>query len=269
MPGWADTLSIATTLSAVPAHGGGVAAVRHGDWAELVLSGIGRANAINLAMWEELAGACRQLATSSGPRAVVVRGAGKWSFSAGADIAEFPERRCTPEAAREYGGIVSDALRALVSLPIPAIAMVGGYAVGGGCEIAAACDVRVAADSARLGLPLARLGVTQGPVERDVMIRLIGSGRLKWLILSGRLLTAEEARQVGLVDEVVPVADLASRTAALVAEVLGASDPAIRAAKVMADSTGLDEPVELFNRVYGGADLRSRVGDFLNRSSAQ
>jgi enoyl-CoA hydratase len=263
-PSNATTLpSVEARLSVTLSQGLGVQATVHGDWAELVLSGAERANAINLAMWEQLGAACRELHDDSRVRVVVLRGAGEWALSAGADIGEFPERRCSPETARSYNDVLSAGLSALLALPVPVIAMIDGYAVGGGCEIAAACDIRVAADTSKLGLPLARLGVMQGPVEHDVVERLVGPGRLTWLVLSGRLLSADEARQIGLVDEVSPRDDLPMRAATLVVEVLNASRPAVLAAKALAQDRDADVGAEHFGAVYGGPELRARVSAFL------
>lgn len=218
---------------------------------------------MTLQMWSQLVECCRLLEEDRSIRAAVVRGSGGWAMSAGADIREFPTHRCTPQTAGAYNATVSLALEAVHALSVPTVAMIEGYAVGGGCEIAAACDIRIAADSSRIGLPLTRIGVMQGAAEAAMVKRLIGPGRLAWMVLSGQLLNTSQAYAIGLVDEVVTESALTVRTAELIGTILRGSDAANRAAKVMAQREFPTEPVEHFLAVYGGAELPERVDAFL------
>lgn len=155
-------------------------------------------NALSAELLKQLKEAAGELAANP-PGAVVVWG-GERIFAAGAEISEFSG----PEEAKTIGGLFHGALNALAELPRVTIAAVNGYALGGGCELALACDLRVAADSAKFGQPEILLGIIPGGGGTQRLPRLIGSSRAKDLILSGRLVGAEEALSMGLVNRVVP-----------------------------------------------------------------
>lgn len=247
-----------------------IAVERADDVAVVTLARPEQLNALSLAAWRRLAVVFGDLATEPDLRAVVVRGAGPRAFGAGADIAEFPVARTTAAAALGYNEAVAATLRAVGAAPVPVIAMVHGLAVGGGCELAAACDVRVAATDARFGVPIGRLGVTLGPVEADALARLVGPAGLKYLLFSGRLVPADEALRLGLVQRVVPPADLVAETVGLVEAIRAASAVTMRAAKVVADMCGrpldardTERLTRLAIEAYDGDDLKEGVAAFL------
>jgi enoyl-CoA hydratase len=228
-------------------------------------------NALNLAGWRRLGRLFTDLADLASLRCVVVRGAGPRAFGAGADIAEFPDRRLGAEAARDYNAAIGAALTSVQQLPVPVVAMVGGLAVGGGCELAAACDVRIASDDSRFGIPIGKLGVTLGLTETRAVAGVIGAANLKYLVYSGRLVDAPQAAGWGLVQQVVPRADLVGTTAALAWSVLSSAEVTVRATKqvvaLAADPSATDDhPLlqELHVQAYDGADLREGVEAFLN-----
>ena len=241
-----------------------------GDVAVVTLARPEAHNALSLAAWRRLARVFADLAATAALRAVVVRGAGPRAFGAGADIAEFPAVRTTAAAALDYNEAVAAALRVIGATPVPVIAMVRGLAVGGGCELAAACDVRIAAADARFGVPIGRLGVTLGHAEADALARLIGPAGLKYLLFSGRLLSADEALRLGLVQRVVPPTDLVTETADLVEAIRSASAVTMRAAKAVADMCGrpldardTERLTRLTVEAYDGDDLKEGVAAFL------
>ena len=160
------------------------------------------ANALSRALLEELADAAHALVTDP-PGAVVVTG-GERIFAAGADIAEFGG----PDEAAIVGGHFREALDLVAQIPRPVIAAVNGYALGGGCELALACDLRVAADNATFGQPEILLGIIPGGGATQRLSRLIGASRAKDLIFTGRQVQADEALRLGLVDRVVPRAEV-------------------------------------------------------------
>ena len=226
-------------------------------------------NALSFGGWQRIAEIFDGLAAEPGLRAVVVRGAGERAFSAGANIGEFPELRMTAEDARVYNDAISGALEAVMSFPLPVVAMIRGLAVGGGCELASACDLRVVSADSRFGVPIGRLGVTLGPSEARAIVRLIGPARLKDLLFTGRLVDAEEALAMGLVDRVVPVDQLADATAEVVQVIATAAPTTIRAGKLAADAVGrpLSEQQQetlarLTREAYDGADLKEGVAAF-------
>ncbi len=165
-------------------------------------------NAINYAMWLELRRLMAELEADETVRVVVFRGAGDLAFSAGADIAEFGEQRSNSTQARNYAEAFEGALRAVHDLPKPTVSLIKGACTGGGCELAASTDIRIAADNARFGVPIARLGLVVGYWEMRSLVRLIGPGAVMYLLLSGRLIDAQEAQSLGLVSQVVPLAQV-------------------------------------------------------------
>ena len=168
----------------------------------------GKVNALCVALLDELHDRAVTLAAQQ-PRGVVVTG-GPRVFAAGADITEFAERGgaepfqlSDPGRVAEIGGAFLRALNAVAALPCPTIAAVNGFALGGGCELALACDFRVASTTATFGQPEILLGIIPGGGGTQRLARLVGPARAKDLVFSGRMVVAEEARTMGLVDDVV------------------------------------------------------------------
>jgi len=159
-------------------------------------------------------------------RAVVLTGAGEKAFVAGADIAEF--RGLTPEQARQSSWLGRKVIEAIEGSPQPWIAAVNGFALGGGCELALGCDIRFAADNARFGQPEVGLGITPGWGGTQRLPREVGNGWASYLCLSGRLIDAEEARRIGLVQAVFPAAELQAEALKLARELAARPPLAVR-----------------------------------------
>jgi len=176
-------------------------------------------NAIHYEMWREIARLMEECGKDESLRAVVFRGAGQEAFSAGADIAEFDRYRKDSRVARQYSRAVEEALDAIAVLPKPTIALITGYCVGGGCELATATDIRVAAENSRFGIPSAKLGLLVGYREMQRLVRLVGPGVAMDLLLTARLMDAEEALRVGLISRLVPLAEIEEAVWRLAAEV--------------------------------------------------
>jgi enoyl-CoA hydratase len=253
---------------------GGVVYRRQGPVAVITLSRPEVLNALGLESWDRLSELFGELGSDTTLRAVVLRGAGERAFSAGADITEFPERRLTAATAFEYNRSIARALDLVMACPAPVVAMVGGLAVGGGCELAAACDVRVCSNDSRFGVPIGRLGVTLGLSETRALVRLIGPGRLKELVFSGRLVGAKEALAIGLVERVVSRQRLPAETRELVSAIVDSSPATMRAAKLVTETWGrplTPIDVEVLTQAtidaYDGADLKEGVAAFLERRS--
>jgi len=164
-------------------------------------------NALNHTTMEELSAAVDELAADSGVRCIILTGAGERAFVAGADINEL-HALASAGAAAEFAAWGQSILFKIENLSKPVIAAINGYALGGGCELSMACDIRIAADSAKLGQPEIDLGILPGYGGTQRLPRLVGEGRAKWLILSGERISAQEALRIGLVDFVVPAAEL-------------------------------------------------------------
>ncbi len=178
-------------------------------------------NAVNFAMWGELAEIFAALDADREVRAIVLTGAGEEAFSAGADIADFEEYRSDSAKGKVYNRAVDGLLETLAELETPTISMIQGFAAGGGCEIAVATDLRIAAQGSRLGIPVARLGITIGHREMRGLVDLVGKGNALYILLSGRLIDAEEALRMGLVNQVVAPGELRAVTYQLAEEIAG------------------------------------------------
>src|SRR5574343_531623 len=187
-----------------------------GEIATLTLDNPGKLNAINLGMWQQIAAILQEISDDPSVRCLIIRGAGKEAFAAGADLEEFVTGRATLEQALHYHGQVAAALNAIADCPHPTVAMIRGACVGGGLEIAGACDLRLCGEASRFGAPINRLGFSMYPGEMEGLLRLSGPAVIKEILLEGRILSAGEAYGKGLLTRVVKdeqVADEAYATA--------------------------------------------------------
>ncbi|MGW0585475.1 enoyl-CoA hydratase/isomerase family protein, partial [Streptomyces sp. NPDC002920] len=220
-------------------------------------------NAFDDEQRDELAACVRALADARGVRAVVLFG-GERLFAAGADIRALSAMG--PEEVRGWNRALQRTFDEVARLPMPVVAALTGYALGGGMELALAADYRVAADNAVLGQPEVQLGIMPGSGGTQRLVRLIGPSRAKNLLMTGRRVGAEEALRLGLVDEVVP-ADAVLDTALAYARRLAEGPPAaLEAIKEAVDhggdaglSAGLALERSLFTGVFGTADAASGI----------
>jgi len=174
--------------------------------ARVLINHPGHLNALTTAMWHQLRHCFLEIAGHPGCRVVVIQGAGE-AFAAGADISEFAQVRATRDQVREFHEqMIAPALAAIVHCPVPVVAAIDGPCVGGGMEIASVCDIRVASDRSRFGIPINRLGFPLAPAEAAGLVSLVGKAVALELLLEGRILSAEEAYEKGLISRVVPAA---------------------------------------------------------------
>lgn len=179
-----------------------------GEIATLTLDNPGKLNAINLGMWQQIAENMAKISVDRSIRCLVIRGAGQEAFAAGGDLEEFVTARATLEQALHYHGEVATALNAIADCPHPTVALIRGACIGGGLEIAGACDLRVSGENARFGAPINKLGFSMYPGEMEGLLKLAGPAVMKEILLEGRILTATEAYEKGLVTRVVPDAQV-------------------------------------------------------------
>lgn len=163
-----------------------------------------RRNAITYAMWAALGRLMPVLAADEQVDAVVLRGTPGGPFSAGADISEFGALRSTPESATAYGAAVTGGERALIEFPKPTVALVQGWAVGGGTQVAAACDLRVCDSTSRFGVTPAKLGIVYALPSTARLVDVVGQSWASFFLLTGELVDAGTALRIGLVHEVHP-----------------------------------------------------------------
>ena len=174
-----------------------------GEVVELVLEHAGKLNAISRAMWSQLQQHALALRSHATVKAVLLRGAGE-DFAAGADITEFPDFRFHEDALRAYHeGLLAPTLAALQACDVPLVAQIRGACIGGGLEIAGCCDLRIADDTARFGVPIAKLGFPMAPDELAALLQVVDRGTAAELLLEARLFDAPGALQRRLVQRVV------------------------------------------------------------------
>jgi len=185
---------------------------REGDIVTVVLNRPERMNALDKAMWMRLGAVMRELDADESLRCIVLRGAGGKAFAAGADISEFANERANAAQAQRYGEDVAGTMRALAECRQPTLALIEGACVGGGLLIASQCDLRLCNESARFGVPVKNLGLTEAYDELQGMMRVIGPAASLEILLEGRIWGAPEAYEKGLVSRVMPDAEVVKET---------------------------------------------------------
>ena len=226
-------------------------------------------NALNIQTRAEGAAILDELRADDSVRVVIITGAGDKAFIAGADIAEFADR--TAISQREIM-LERGLFNAVDTFPKPIIAMVNGYCLGGGCEVALACDIRVASETASFGQPEINLGIIPGGGGTQRLPRLVGEGNAMEMILTGEIIDAQTAFNLGLVNHVVPADQLEIKTMEIANRIAEKSPIALRLAKEaikLAARSNLDEglrrEVDLFALCFSSADKEEGVKAFLEK----
>lgn len=191
-----------------------------------------RLNAVRLDMWEALPDAVASLLASESVRAIVIRGAGDKAFISGADIAEFDRERFDATSNRIFTAAVTAATASLIEAPKPVIAMIKGYCIGGGMVIASACDIRICAEGSRFGVPAGRLGLGYELDNFRRLQSLVGKGIAMEMLATARQFTAEEVRDAGFVNRIVPLGDLEPSVREMAAQISKTAPLSIAAAKL-------------------------------------
>jgi enoyl-CoA hydratase/carnithine racemase len=190
-------------------------------------------NALTAPMWRQLADEVRALDSDSAVRVLVVRGSGSRAFSTGADIKEFQANAADQQWMRQYDSAVAAAEEAIASSEKPTIAMIDGHCVGGGCSLAVACDLRLADDTSRFAIPVARMGLVYSLAATRRLVNLVGAAQAKYLLFSARALSAREAFDIGLVNRVVERGTLPEQTESLARTIASGSAHSVRSAKAI------------------------------------
>jgi len=231
-------------------------------------------NALNHRAVQELTNCFERIGQASEAGGVILTGAGEKAFIAGADISEIAT--LTPVEAREIAMRGQALMNKIENLGKPVIAAVNGFALGGGCELAMACTLRIASDNARFGQPEVKLGIIPGFAGTQRLPRLVGKGRALEIILSGDLISAEEAWRVGLVNQVVSFPELIPAAEKAIRKILANGPIAIRYA-LEAINRGIEmteadaEQLEagLFGLCFATADMKEGTRAFLEKRPAQ
>ncbi len=203
-------------------------------------------------------------------RCLIITGSGDKSFVAGADIAEMSE--LTKKGGEAFSRKGNNLFLKIEKLPIPVIAAVNGYALGGGCELSMACDIRLASENAVFGQPEAGLGITPGFGGTQRLARLIGTGRAKEIIYATKNIKADEAYRIGLVNHVYPADQLMDEAKKLASRIAGNAPIAVRQCKVAINEgmqTTIDSAVALEEKYFGDCfethDQKEGMGAFLEK----
>ena len=197
-------------------------------------------NALNRALFNDLESAFLEIASDASVRAVILTGTGEKAFAAGADISEVAQTNALQgQALAARGQAVFDLIE---NCGKPVIAAVNGFALGGGCELAMACTFRIASETARLGQPEVKLGLIPGYGGSQRLPRLVGKGAALKLLLTGDMIGSAEALRIGLVDEVVPAAELIARAETLAKTIAAQSASAVRSC-IEVVNAGYDLPI--------------------------
>ena len=231
-------------------------------------------NALNSQTIDELRRAMLECKGDEQVRAIVLTGSGEKAFVAGADINELAVQ--TPTSGREHALAGQHVLDVIENLGKPVIAAINGFALGGGCELAMACTLRLASDSAKLGQPEISLGLIPGYAGTQRLSRLVGKSKAMEMCLTGAPISAEEALRIGLVNRVVPAADLMAEARTLAAHFARSSPIALRYI-INAINKGLEMPfgaacqyeATLFGLVASTEDMREGTRAFLEKRKAE
>ena len=242
---------------------------RRGRVAIITINRPEKRNALNIKTREEGAALIEALGKDDSVNVVVITGAGDKAFIAGADIAEFAGRTALMQ--REVM-VARSLFTAFDTFPKPIIAMINGYCLGGGCEVALACDIRVASETASFGQPEITLGIIPGGGGTQRLTRLVGEGKAMEMILTGQIIDAKTAFEIGLVNHVVPADQLEAKTMELANSIADKGPIAVRLAKEavkIASRSSLDEglrrEVDLFALCFGTEDKDEGVNAFLEK----
>ena len=244
---------------------------RDGPLARLVFDHEKRRNAITVDMWQAIPDAVRTLQSDEEVRVVVMRGAGTEAFVSGADISEFEQTR-TGNAGREYDAMTARAFAALRELEKPLIAAIHGFCIGGGAAIALTADLRFAADDARFAVPPARLGLGYHTAGVRALIRVVGFSEAANMLFTARRVTADEARHIGLVNEVY-AKDVLDEAVEQTARTIAENAPlTIQSAKItlqelakLETERDTDRIQQSIERCYQSDDFKEGVRAFLEK----
>ena len=237
--------------------------------ARLTIDNQPKLNILNSALIGQLTSAVTGLQSDERLRVLILTGAGNRAFIGGADVTEMAG--LNPDSAREFISCLHEACAALRNMPVPVIARIDGYCLGAGLEIAASCDLRIASEGSTFGMPEVRVGIPS-VIEAALLPTLIGWGRSRELLLTGRQITAEAALEWGLVERVVAAGDLDSAVTEWVEAIIAAGPRAVRLQKALIREwerlpldQAIERGIEAFSEAYCSDEPKTMMGRFLNR----
>ena len=253
---------------------GSLVVTRDGGIVTIRMDRPGKHNAISFAMWAAFSRLMPVLAADDSVDVVVMRGTPGGPFSAGADISEFTTLRAGAEGARRYSQAVAEGEGALIAFPKPTIALVQGFAIGGGTQVAVACDLRVCDTTSRFGITPAKLGIIYALGSTARLVETVGAAWARWILLTGDLLDAEAALRIGLVHEVHAPEEVEARAYALAETLSQRARISLTGGKVMVERAFAgrlaedDEVQALYAQSWSSGEYAEGVAAFLAKRPA-
>ena len=228
-------------------------------------------NAMNIDVAKELITTFEALDKDDSVKVIILTGEGDKAFSAGADI-EYMSK-ITPDESVEYAKLGQLVTSTVELVRQPTIAAVNGFALGGGCELAMSCDIRIAADTARLGQPEVTIGIPPGWGGTQRLMRIVGIAKAKEIVYTGKMVKSEDAKNIGLVNQVVPLASLMEESMKMAQIIAGNSSMGVQMSKVAINKgrnadldTGLGIELLAWRNCFTHPDREQRMTDFVNKS---
>ncbi len=228
-------------------------------------------NAMNSDVARELIKTFEDIGHDDGTRVIILTGEGKKAFSAGADISYMS--KISPDESVEYAKLGQLVTATVELVKQPTIAAINGFALGGGCELAMSCDIRIASDTAKLGQPEVTIGIPPGWGGTQRLMRIVGTAKAKELVYRGNMINADEAKEIGLVNHIVPSESLIPEATRIATEIANNSVMGVQMSKVAINKgrnadldTGLGIELLAWRNCFTHPDREERMANFLNRA---
>ena len=228
-------------------------------------------NAMNIDVAKEIISTFQQLDKDDSVRVIVLTGEGDKAFSAGADI-EYMSKISADES-EVYAKLGQEVTATIENVSKPTIAAVNGFALGGGCEVAMSCDIRIASENARMGQPEVTIGIPPGWGGTQRLMRIVGVAKAKELVYTGKMIKADEAKEIGLVNNVVPLESLMDEVMSMAKTIASNATLAVRMSKTAINKgrnadldTGLGVELLAWRNCFSDPDREKRMTDFVNKS---
>ncbi|MBT4676063.1 MAG: enoyl-CoA hydratase/isomerase family protein [Thaumarchaeota archaeon] len=228
-------------------------------------------NAMNIDVAKEIISTFQQLDKDDSVRVIVLTGEGDKAFSAGADI-EYMSKISADES-EVYAKLGQEVTATIENVSKPTIAAVNGFALGGGCEVAMSCDIRIASENARMGQPEVTIGIPPGWGGTQRLMRIVGVAKAKELVYTGKMIKAAEAKEIGLVNNVVPLESLMDEVMSMAKTIASNATLAVRMSKTAINKgrnadldTGLGVELLAWRNCFSDPDREKRMTDFVNKS---
>jgi len=228
-------------------------------------------NAMNIDVAREIISTFQQLDKDDSVKVIVLTGEGDKAFSAGADI-EYMSKISADES-EVYAKLGQEVTATIENVSKPTIAAVNGFALGGGCEVAMSCDIRIASENARMGQPEVTIGIPPGWGGTQRLMRIVGVAKAKELVYTGKMIKAAEAKEIGLVNNVVPLESLMDEVMSMAKTIASNATLAVRMSKTAINKgrnadldTGLGVELLAWRNCFSDPDREKRMTDFVNKS---